>query len=402
MIPWHDIIIADHPAKDYRVKRARLYMQFRHLRPESRIFVPNHGVPFPSAQVEQRVWRSQWQELHSQYRTSEHTSIYFLLLHNRARTAKDYSVEPDMDIMRLFCLDFDDDDEVEDGANTDSDEEGLGQGPQELYGLDEDSDEDPSYDPSSAPPDDDDSDRECEARDGFPFMNGASQRTAREAAQHKAASYKVISCCLCGKARDSNRHGFVECEDVQAFWKAIIPFLCRTWGPQFVDSLTPSQRTSLRGGLRRMKPTLEDILFCFPTLKLQLKPDSPEWRRLILWHSCGVAVLYKIREKAFTRARLSQSAPSYHLREAEKSFEYEYRQALVDLYRDSRHLDRTSPLPKKKNGTRRLRVTLFQNLFLHDNESVTTSRGEERGAIRMSFNDILLTGGRTQPNPPRS
>lgn len=293
MIPWHDIKVANEPIEDYQVKNARQFVQTKRLGTKY-IHIPNHNVAFPNQSIQKAAWKSQWSELHDNFRTPEHVSILYLVLHNRARLAKDYTV-----IDRTwenFTLSFQE------------------QGAEDNQGLFEDDvvdeeEADPNYDPDEA----------------------------EDLEEIRRVSYETIGCCLCEQAKDSVQHSFAECTLVQRFWLDNIQYLIRI--SDNADS--PEAYVSTMQATSRI--TLRDVLFCFPTWKRCLKRNSSSWKRLLLWHSCCIATLSKIREQAFRIAARDRTKPSYHLEGAGASMQKEYRLCLADIYSEKSRLDSVDP-----------------------------------------------------------
>lgn len=294
MIPWHDISLADRPMKDYQVKSARVYAQTRN-KPKGYVHVPNHNVKFPNKKVELAVWAGQWNELHSLFRTPEHTSIYYLVLQNRARLAKDYTVGDAL--WTQFTLSFDTTNEEYNDADNDTDDEV----------------EDPDYDPD--------------------------QLTEDLQTETKRLSYKTIMCCCCSLQKDSVEHSYATCVKVQSFWLACArELLTKAIGVD--DSRYKTMIDQTR------KVTLRDVLFCFPIWKKESKRYSVNWHRLLLWHSCCIVTIHKIRQMAFNKASYEKSRPKYDIANSEATMmcKKEYRICLTDIYSEKLRLDLSDPL----------------------------------------------------------
>lgn len=361
MIPWHDVTLGDRPAKQYKVRKGREFMQKRRWAEGTRVFVPNHAIKFSTNHIAQIAWEKQWNELHVNWRPTEHIAIYYVIMHNRARLATDYTVVGDVEteLWEGFVQALEDGDS--DGAES------------------EDSLEDPDYvgDVSLGT-------EEADEGDEFDGVGFAQHRTAerlieREQTRFARRSYKTLICNLCSQgAKDSTAHAYAECDATQKYWQEIVPYLRVTMGP-----LSSAQDRAVQS---LSSVSLRDVVFCFPRFKATWGAGSPGRGRIMLWHSCALAVIYHIREKAFTLARATYTSPVYHYEGADKLFELEYRLAIVDIYKEQRRLDQVTP--RKKRG-RESRVTEFSRVFLRGNGAVTQTV-DESGESHLRFKDVIM------------
>lgn len=99
-----------------------------------------------------------------------------------------------------------------------------------------------------------------------------------------------------------------------------------------------------------------------------MEKNKPAWHRLMLWHSCAISILYKIREKSFREARLNKGKPHYSLDNAVTLFLAEYRVALVDVYVEQKRLDSMHTSGPNASTTN---VKVFLELFIRNNSMVT-------------------------------
>lgn len=305
MLPWHDVSMAGRAVGKYEVKHSRKYLKTKNKSPNF-VLVPTHAqtIKFPTKEDEYRVWKKQWEELHVSYRTPEHISIYFQLMHGRCQLARDYSVRSQ--VWEDFVAGV-----IEPEANA---------GEEEDSGDEEDED----YDPDDENPEND----VCRV------------------------SYRTAPCPLCYRHKDSVHHGYVLCQEVQAFWKRsfgiLLQALGHTGNGRLEDAVQAIQRITWR-----------DAVFCFPVLKGLTKQSSPERARLIVWHSCCIVTLFKMRRTALQAAYRNQTLPVFDTTDLHKECDKEYRLMLVDIYRERRRLDDTDGRRMSK------RVDTFFTLFIN-------------------------------------